>query len=446
MTGPRRQSNTAFNDGGLVIIDDVTCTACGCMCDDMSLQVDPEANRVCEATRACALGREHFLRGVVEEEPEALIDGQAVSYSAAIERTVELLLAADFPLIDGLEQTSTKTQRLAVAIADRVRGCLDTATSRGHAPTIEAMQRVGEVTCTFGELRHRADLLIFWGCDPVTTHPRHFERYSLEAPSASFPCGRQDRYAVSINSEPTATGELVDWQLRIKQGADVEVAWTLRGLAKGLALDAVRVEKQTGVPLVQLQQLMSRMQEARYGAIVFGSGVTHQPGGDLAAEGVLCLVREMNRHTRFVASPLRGADNVSGADDVLSWSTGYPFGVSFHRGYPQYNPGEYTSTELLSRKETDVALIVSTDLERKSPEGARSHLSQIPHIVIGPRASTAAKGASVCINTSRYGLQSGGTVSRADEVTLPLRPALTSYYRPDSDVLEDILRRFPKEE
>ena len=30
--------------------------------------------------------------------------------------------------------------------------------------------------------RERADLVIYWGCDPVTTHPRHIERYAPPRP------------------------------------------------------------------------------------------------------------------------------------------------------------------------------------------------------------------------------------------------------------------------
>src|SRR5438132_7576829 len=42
-----------------------------------------------------------------------------------------------------------------------------------------------------------------------------------------------------------------------------------------------------------------------------------------------------NEFTRFYAKPMRGHGNVTGADNVVSWQTGYPFGVSLHRGYPR---------------------------------------------------------------------------------------------------------------
>ena len=38
-----------------------------------------------------------------------------------------------------------------------------------------------------------------------------------------------------------------------------------------------------------------------------------------------------------------------GADNVLTWQTGYPFAVSLARGYPRFGPGEYTATDVLGR-------------------------------------------------------------------------------------------------
>ena len=41
-----------------------------------------------------------------------------------------------------------------------------------------ATQEIGIPTCTLGQIRHRADLIIYWACDPWSAHPRHLERYT----------------------------------------------------------------------------------------------------------------------------------------------------------------------------------------------------------------------------------------------------------------------------
>ena len=46
----------------------------------------------------------------------------------------------------------------------------------------------------------------------------------------------------------------------------------------------------------------------------------------------------MNEYTRFVAIPMRGHGNVTGADQVMTWQSGYPFAVSYVHGHPRYGP------------------------------------------------------------------------------------------------------------
>ena len=106
---------------------------------------------------------------------------------------------------------------------------------------------------------------------------------------------------------------------------------------------------------------MDRMKQAQFGAILFGMGVTMTRGKHNNSEAILALARDMNHHTRWVAKPMRGHGNVTGADNVVTWSTGYPFGVSLTRGYPRFNPGEFTTSDLLARGEADAALIVASD-------------------------------------------------------------------------------------
>ena len=75
----------------------------------------------------------------------------------------------------------------------------------------------------------------------------------------------------------------------------------------------------------------------------------------------LALVRDLNKYTRYSVIPMRGHGNVAGSENVLAWQTGYPFAVNFSRGYPRYNPGEFTAVDLLRRGDVDAALVVAAD-------------------------------------------------------------------------------------
>ena len=104
----------------------------------------------------------------------------------------------------------------------------------------------------------------------------------------------------------------------------------------------------------------------------------------------------MNAFTKFVCMPMRGHGNVTGADMVLRWTTGYPFGVNLSRGYPRFNPGEFSTVDLLVRGDNDAALILGADPGATMPQPGIDHLARIPddragsegdaHEPAGPRA------------------------------------------------------------
>src|SRR5690606_24962809 len=97
--------------------------------------------------------------------------------------------------------------------------------------------------------------------------------------------------------------------------------------------------------------------------------------GHLNVEALLRLVAELNDHTRFVARRLRIPGDVTGADSVLCWQTGYPFAVNLNRPYPRYNPGEFTADELLSRGEVDACLFVGSESVADLSPAARKALA-----------------------------------------------------------------------
>lgn len=419
----------------LKIIEDATCTFCGCVCDDMELTV--EGTTITKAKNACVLGKSWFFNHHIEERPEATIEGRPATYEEAVEVAAEILLNARNPITYGLSDTTCEAQRVAVAITDWIGGTVDTTTSVCHGPSGMAFQGVGEVTCSLGEIRNRADYLIFWGGNPAESHPRHFTKYSLMPKGEFIPNGRKDRTAVLVDVRKTKSAKAADIFLQIKPRSDFELAWALRGLAKGIDIDP-KIEQQTGISLAMLNEVMDGMKSAQFGAILFGMGLTMTRGKHINSEAILALARDMNKHTRWVAKPMRGHGNVTGADNVVSWSTGYPFGVNLNRGYPRFNPGEFTTSDVLARGEADAALIIASDPMSNFNQPAREHLARIKSVVLDPKLSDTAKVATVAFTTAVYGINTPGTVYRMDDIPIPLRPAFESPFKSDYDVLKMI--------
>src|SRR5713101_7383298 len=422
----------------LKVVENATCTFCGCVCDDMELTV--EDHKITKAKNACVLGKAWFLNHHIEERPVALIDGKPATLEEGVERTAQILADARYPIVYGLSDTTCEAQRVAVAIADRIGGCIDTTTSVCHGPSGMAFQGVGEVTCSLGEVRNRADLVIFWGSNPAESHPRHWGRYSTMPKGLFVPDGRKDRTVVVVDVRKSKSAPAADIFLQVKPRKDFEALWALRALVKGVQLDE-SIGDETGISLEQLQDLAERMKTCKVGVLFFGMGLSMTRGKHLNVEAALALARDLNEFTRFYAKPMRGHGNVTGADNVVSWQTGYPFGVSLHRGYPRFNPGEFTTADTLARGEADAALIIASDPMGNFSQPAPAHLQRIPYIALDPKETATTRGAAVAFTTAVYGINVAGTVYRMDDVPIRLRPALPSRYPSDEDILRAIASR-----
>jgi formylmethanofuran dehydrogenase subunit B len=160
----------------------------------------------------------------------------------------------------------------------------------------------------------------------------------------------------------------------------------------------------------------------------------------LTIEALMLLTSELNARTRFYVRRLRGSGDVTGADNVLAWQTGYPFSVNLSRGYPRYNPGEFSANDLLERGEPDACVLVGSFGIRRFTPKAQSHLGRIPTIVLDPPTGNSEIRGTVRFTTSVYGVHLPGTAYRMDEVPIPLKAVLPAAWPSDADVLEAIER------
>lgn len=414
----------------LTITKFATCAGCACVCDDIELHSDGE--RIVEARSTCEIGRRWFLeRQRPGTNAIASIDGRPVPLREAIEAASEILGRADAPLVFGLGETTYEAQRQAVALAERIDGTIDTETSLTHGTMEMAAQLGGKVTCSLGEIRNRADLTIYWGANPVVTHPRHLERYSTHS-TGKFRT-RANRTLIVVDVRETETAQQADLFLRIRPGMDFEALTALRCLVRGQRIDSARLAE-TGLSFAQIRDLADRMGQARYGVMFVGLGLIQTRGLQMNAAAATSLGIALNATGRFIVMPLRTPGNIAGADAILDCTTGYPFGVNFFRGYPRYNPGEFTATDLLTNKDVDAALIVGNNALKRLPASARSHLQQIPRILLDH--DLAPEGVSFA--TAAPGITTGGTVYRNDKVPLGLRPPRTSQQPTDAEILQRI--------
>ena len=411
----------------------VTCPFCGVTCDDLEVHV--EDGQIREVKNACVLGRDtflHHLKGLATPR----IDGKAATVDACIEAAAEILARAKYPLIYGLDSTELHAQRKAIELADLIGANIDHTSSICHAPSLQAVQTVGLPTCTMGEVKNRADVVIFWGCNPAEAHPRHPTRFSVTAKGMFTPQGRKDRTIIHVDVRKTPSTRMADAFIQIKPHSDYEIFSVLTALVKGHDLDVAEVG---GVPMEEWRRLVALMKDADYGILHWGMGLTMTRGKYLNIVAALRLCQELHRFTKFQGAPLRGHGNVVGMAQVLTWQTGFPFAVNLSRGYPRFNPGEFSVADLLARGEVDAALIIGADAVGNLPKQAAEHITSIPLICVDPKESETTRVAKIVIPAAQAGVAATGVAYRMDHIPLPMKKVVDSPYPSDREILDRII-------
>lgn len=455
----------------------VTCPVCGCLCDD--LEVTVKSNRITKTKKSCGLSESKFMNYNQHRLLTPLIrrDCQLAkaTYEEAIQKTAEILADAKYPLLYGWSSTSCEAIRIGLELAETVGGIIDNTSTICHGPSELGMQDVGISTCTLGQVRHRADLVIYWGSNPWSAHPRHIERYTNfsegrfersewksyfgktkaqavrkkvtsavrrllpDQTQTNTPAkmneperflSKTGRKLIVVDVRKTRTAEIADYFVQIQPNSDYELLQTLRSLVKE---EDVEVEEVAGVPLSYLEEIADAMLNCEFGVLFFGLGLTMSSGKLRNVDSALSLVRDLNARTKFTIMPMRGHFNVTGADTVFTWQTGYPYAVDFSLGYPRYNPGETSAVDVLLRQETDAALVVASDPVASFPQEAVKHLVRKPLIVIDPHMNCTSQLADIVFPSAFVGIEAEGTAYRMDHVPLPLKKIVT----PPAHILSD---------
>jgi formylmethanofuran dehydrogenase subunit B len=391
-----------------------TCAGCGLVCDDIEAVVGDDGGLE-RLVRTCPLGDAWFADHAAPRAPLARLGGREAELEAALDEAAAILARARAPLVYGLGRTTCETQRAAVALADAIGATIDPAGPLLDGTSGLAFQARGASTATLGDVRDRAEVVVLWHADPLTTHPRLLER--LRLPGAG-------RELVVVDTRRTATAEQADTFVELDADGEVEALWALRSF--------VQDENDDGSPL---GALAARLRACRNGAVL------HHVRGTVEALALGGLVRDLARATHLVSVTLRRESNASGAEDVLAWQSGYPAAVSFATGHPRANPGELSAAAVLARGDADAALVVASDPLDHLPAAAAERLRAIPVVTVDATDTATAGAARVAFTTAAPGVHRPGVVHRLDGIPVPLRAPLASERPSDEEVLAAIAER-----
>ena len=473
----------------MTIVTGVTCPVCGTFCDDIELTV--ENNVIVDVKNACGMGAAKFLNYATHRSLKPLIrkNGELIeaSLDEAVGKAAKILADANYPILYGWSCTSCEAIRVGLELAEEVGGVIDNTSTVCHGPSILSVQDVGIVSCTLGQIRHRADLIFYWASNPWSAHPRHIERYTMftegrfqkstwkgyisrlggvlskkrlrraanlvlrrDIPATPeierhlpYTMFQKKRKMVVVDTRKTRTAEAADYFLQIEPNKDYELLQAFRMLIRD---EELNVDKVAGVPVEILEEVADIMLDCKLGVFFFGLGLTMSEGKHRNIDTAISLTRDLNQRTKFLIMPMRGHFNVTGVNVVFTWQTGYPYAVDFSRGYPRYNPGETSVVDILSRGESDAGLSIASDPVAHFPREAAQNLVKNPLIAIDPEVTPTTLMADVVIPSSFMGIETEGTAYRMDHVPLPLKKVVEppKTCLSDVEILQRILSKVRK--
>src|SRR5271157_95153 len=206
-------------------VTDCTCVFCGANCDD--LEIDVVGNEIVEVRNACKVGAANYITARGSKRLTTPLwradkrdEFQPISWEEAYEKAADIFINAKRPLLYGWGETSIEAMRVGLEITENIGGIFDGQLTNCHGPSIQAIQQVGIPTCTLGEVKNRADMIVYWGCNPLASHARHMARYAPFSRGFFRVDGRSDRYLVVIDPRRTDTAKLADKYLQVNLGED----------------------------------------------------------------------------------------------------------------------------------------------------------------------------------------------------------------------------------
>jgi formylmethanofuran dehydrogenase subunit B len=375
----------------------ITCAGCGLLCDDVIVAASSNDVRLQPECAVGAAWLSERMLGVVGK-PAATVNGEPADLESALARAAELLRGARRPLVHGFDGATVEDARAALALADRLGALVVTGHVDEVWPGPPAVPLRGTSSATLGEIRDRSRVVVVWREDPERTHPRLLDRLGFGGAGSRVGA---ERTLVVVDDRDTATARRADTRLGWGRDHDLDALTSLHVLQRGLA-------PRSGDLVAEVTGLMDRLSSVPHAAFVYGPGLTGGAGGQRRELALHELVRALCHARHVVTLELPAAAGTRGANDVLSWQTGYGGAVDLAAGHPEL----LTATHPLDEHEgVDISLRI---------EAAPAELpAGVTEIAVG--GPPAGPGVEVSIRTAGAGVSATGTAHRLDGVPVALQ-------------------------
>lgn len=383
--------------------ENIVCTGCGCLCDD--IKAEASSDRLAHIENACAKGAA-YLSAVFNMERRAvsLIQGQQRPIGEAIDEAKTLLAKAKRPLIFGLDGSTCQAQQMAIRLARERRATIDDVSSSSYGPLIQQILSGELPTCSLSEVKDNADVLIYWGADPLNTHPRHLSRYTYYAYTDYNPAGWYPKVTLcSVEVRNTGLTAMSNTVFKLKPRQDADFITAILGNEQSATVEADR--------------FLQMVRKSRFCVVFCGSGLISSLDGDLNLFSK--MMKSLQQLTKIAVMPMVSEANSRGFTQMLYQETGYVNQVSFVDGVS--HGSDFSIHEQLAKGAPDCVVSFDADPFYLLPQSAIPGLEAANVIYMGRFKTPLAGFADVVIPTALPGIEQDGSFVRMDgqKVDLP---------------------------
>ncbi|RKT21843.1 formylmethanofuran dehydrogenase subunit B [Paraburkholderia sp. RAU2J] len=428
-TDPSTSRTSASGAAGApAITRDWTCPFCPLLCDDLVVGSHDDGTLTVPDTECPRLSQALAQFGAAHTQGGAVVDGNEADRDSALARAAQILADARRPLFGGLA-TDVAGARALYTLAAGCGAMLDHLHGDALSAATLALQDRGSFFTTLSEVRSRADLLVFFGCQPSRRYPRFFTRTLIGM--------ENERELIFVGSavDPAAaslTHARAQTLLPHADPYDTLALWS--ALAEGRAPEALHNDSTNADPgaAATLAALQARIAAARYTVLIYEPAALPGPHAALLIEALNRIVKAANRTTRAACLALGGDDGALTVNQTVTWLSGMPLRTRVSTPARlagtaplDHDPYRYRTARLLADGEVDALLWVASFAPQAWPASLDPAIALI---VLGHpalAAATKARGANtVFIPVATPGIDSTGHLFRVDSsVVLPLTAA-----------------------
>ncbi|MHA1699103.1 MAG: hypothetical protein ACTSWN_09720 [Promethearchaeota archaeon] len=433
----------------LETINEVVCTGCSILCDDIA--IDVQFGKIQMVYNACLRGSKKFeFSGSKSRLKEPLIcsgwgdDQTATTYKEALEKAKQIIDNGKDVWITNLMKTDNETQTL-------IFNMLRDKNIKIAVPDYTLLENINKliISCgfeffTLGEVINNADLIMFWGANPIDLGPKLVVK-TVFSRGRYRQSGKEVKKFVVIDDYPTPTMERADIKLLIDTSQDEIILKTIilklldekiisEEDLNTIGYNKADLENVTDLPqnvLENIDELIKTIRYMEYFVLFLGEGILNNntfKNNECFLRKLLLTVKVLNKRARVSYLPVFYKYNYHGLIRELVISKNKENIIDFHES-------------LKLGSVPDVIIAVGSDFISELDLKSIEKLKNTSIITLDYKESPTTKLSRVVIPVKMNGIETMGYVTRFDGTILKLNPALDRKdgMLSDRDVLKTLL-------